>query len=260
MSELNPNVPAFEWNVGAEDFSPSGDPVYEAPPPEPEYNTYQAPALYPATFSYNPPEDINVYLHNAYFFYADDGRVYLQDGMGQFFGPFSDDEYRAFGESFQSNKEDEKPNVEKEDNSISFSEFMKIRDSKVKTSGPKIGFVEVAVVGTDKVLISDDFPPVEEEKLLIKIREKPKIKLIVEKPIDKLQLILKQRENPENSRENKLNEPDLKLSPVNIVFIGHVDAGKSTICGNILLLTNKIERRLIETYEQEAKDKGRDSW
>ena len=69
-----------------------------------------------------------------------------------------------------------------------------------------------------------------------------------------------EKENPENSRENKLNEPDLKLSPVNIVFIGHVDAGKSTICGNILLLTNKIERRLIETYEQEAKDKGRDSW
>eukprot|EP00475_Leptophrys_vorax_P024887 TRINITY_DN3452_c0_g1_i1.p1 TRINITY_DN3452_c0_g1~~TRINITY_DN3452_c0_g1_i1.p1 ORF type:complete len:592 (+),score=166.56 TRINITY_DN3452_c0_g1_i1:233-1777(+) len=47
---------------------------------------------------------------------------------------------------------------------------------------------------------------------------------------------------------------------VNIVFIGHVDAGKSTISGQILLSTNMVDKRLIEKYEKEAKDKNRDSW
>ena len=30
-------------------------------------------------------------------------------------------------------------------------------------------------------------------------------------------------------------EPDLKREPLNIVFIGHVDCGKSTTCGQILV-------------------------
>ena len=55
-------------------------------------------------------------------------------------------------------------------------------------------------------------------------------------------------------------EPDEQRSPVNIVFIGHVDVGKSTICGNILYLTGKVDKRTIERYEHEAKEKGRDTW
>ncbi|CDJ37895.1 G1 to S phase transition protein, putative [Eimeria tenella] len=47
---------------------------------------------------------------------------------------------------------------------------------------------------------------------------------------------------------------------LNIVFIGHVDAGKSTTCGNILFLTGGVDVRTIEKYEKEAKDKNRDSW
>lgn len=47
---------------------------------------------------------------------------------------------------------------------------------------------------------------------------------------------------------------------INIVFIGHVDAGKSTISGHILLLTGQVDKRTMEKYEREAKEKNRESW
>jgi len=47
---------------------------------------------------------------------------------------------------------------------------------------------------------------------------------------------------------------------LNLVFIGHVDAGKSTLSGNILYLTDNVDRRTIEKYEQEAKERNRESW
>eukprot|EP00592_Proboscia_alata_P014332 CAMPEP_0194393066 /NCGR_PEP_ID=MMETSP0174-20130528/123087_1 /TAXON_ID=216777 /ORGANISM="Proboscia alata, Strain PI-D3" /LENGTH=589 /DNA_ID=CAMNT_0039188701 /DNA_START=41 /DNA_END=1810 /DNA_ORIENTATION=- len=47
---------------------------------------------------------------------------------------------------------------------------------------------------------------------------------------------------------------------VNLVFIGHVDAGKSTLSGNILYLTDNVDKRTIEKYEKEAKDLNRESW
>ena len=42
---------------------------------------------------------------------------------------------------------------------------------------------------------------------------------------------------------------------VNIVFIGHVDAGKSTIGGQLMYLTNMVDKRTLEKYEKEAKEK-----
>eukprot|EP00980_Cylindrotheca_fusiformis_P009568 scaffold2109_cov216-Cylindrotheca_fusiformis.AAC.1 len=47
---------------------------------------------------------------------------------------------------------------------------------------------------------------------------------------------------------------------LNMVFIGHVDAGKSTLSGNILYLTDNVDKRTIERYEKEAKDRNRESW
>ena len=47
---------------------------------------------------------------------------------------------------------------------------------------------------------------------------------------------------------------------LNLVFIGHVDAGKSTLSGNILYLTDNVDKRTIEKYEQEAKERNRESW
>ncbi|XP_042055163.1 eukaryotic peptide chain release factor GTP-binding subunit ERF3A-like isoform X3 [Salvia splendens] len=47
---------------------------------------------------------------------------------------------------------------------------------------------------------------------------------------------------------------------LNVVFIGHVDAGKSTIGGQILYLSGQVDERTIQKYEKEAKDKSRESW
>ncbi|GMF02409.1 unnamed protein product [[Candida] boidinii] len=47
---------------------------------------------------------------------------------------------------------------------------------------------------------------------------------------------------------------------LSIIFMGHVDAGKSTMGGNILYLTGAVDKRTVEKYEREAKDSGRQGW
>ncbi|CAG4979866.1 unnamed protein product [Colias eurytheme] len=51
-----------------------------------------------------------------------------------------------------------------------------------------------------------------------------------------------------------------KKEHVNVVFIGHVDAGKSTIGGQIMSLTGMVDKRTLEKYEREAREKSRESW
>lgn len=50
-----------------------------------------------------------------------------------------------------------------------------------------------------------------------------------------------------------------KKEHVNVVFIGHVDAGKSTIGGQIMYLTGMVDKRTLEKYEREAKEKNRET-
>ncbi|KAJ5225842.1 hypothetical protein N7468_007067 [Penicillium chermesinum] len=47
---------------------------------------------------------------------------------------------------------------------------------------------------------------------------------------------------------------------VNVVFIGHVDAGKSTLGGSLLYCTGMVDDRTMEKYKKEAKDLGRETW
>lgn len=58
----------------------------------------------------------------------------------------------------------------------------------------------------------------------------------------------------------KLEESRSKKEHVNVVFIGHVDAGKSTIGGQIMSLTGMVDKRTLEKYEREAREKSRESW
>lgn len=55
-------------------------------------------------------------------------------------------------------------------------------------------------------------------------------------------------------------EEGVRKEHVNVVFIGHVDAGKSTIGGQLLFLTGMVDKRTLEKYEREAKEKNRESW
>ncbi|KAK4242785.1 P-loop containing nucleoside triphosphate hydrolase protein [Achaetomium macrosporum] len=47
---------------------------------------------------------------------------------------------------------------------------------------------------------------------------------------------------------------------VNIIFIGHVDAGKSTLGGAILYVTGMVDQRTLDKYKREAKELGRETW
>ena len=60
--------------------------------------------------------------------------------------------------------------------------------------------------------------------------------------------------------DKNLVEVDTTRDPASLVFIGHVDAGKSTICGSIMYYMDVVDRRTIEKFQQEAKETGRDSW
>ena len=39
-----------------------------------------------------------------------------------------------------------------------------------------------------------------------------------------------------------------------------VDAGKSTIGGHLMYLTGQVDKRTLEKYEREAKEKNRETW
>lgn len=47
---------------------------------------------------------------------------------------------------------------------------------------------------------------------------------------------------------------------ISVIFMGHVDAGKSTMGGNLLFLTGSVDKRTVDKYEREAKDAGRQGW
>ncbi|XP_020220414.1 eukaryotic peptide chain release factor GTP-binding subunit ERF3A isoform X1 [Cajanus cajan] len=63
-----------------------------------------------------------------------------------------------------------------------------------------------------------------------------------------------------SSVQEEDDELETRKRHLNVVFIGHVDAGKSTTGGQILFLSGQVDERTIQKYEKEAKDKSRESW
>lgn len=63
---------------------------------------------------------------------------------------------------------------------------------------------------------------------------------------------------------NEVDEEELKemygKEHVNVIFLGHVDAGKSTLGGSILYATGMVDERTMDKYKRDAKDLGRESW
>jgi len=66
-------------------------------------------------------------------------------------------------------------------------------------------------------------------------------------------------ERKKKEKERKKSEGP-KMDHLNVIFIGHVDAGKSTIGGHVMYLTGMVDKRTLEKYEREAKEKNRETW
>ncbi|EGG04185.1 uncharacterized protein MELLADRAFT_44303 [Melampsora larici-populina 98AG31] len=86
------------------------------------------------------------------------------------------------------------------------------------------------------------------------VKDADAIKSEVEAAVDEETL----RDLYETKKDSEVKEEG--KTHVNIVFIGHVDAGKSTMGGNILYLTGMVDKRTMEKLEKEAKEAGRESW
>ena len=98
------------------------------------------------------------------------------------------------------------------------------------------------------------------EKKVEKKEEKKVEKKIEEKKEDNQVEKLGEIELVDDSKEGKMIEVDETKLPVTLVFIGHVDHGKSTLSGQILISTGMVDERTIEKYQKEAKAKKRESW
>ena len=66
--------------------------------------------------------------------------------------------------------------------------------------------------------------------------------------------------NATGATEAELDSASSNKDTLNVVFIGHVDAGKSTLGGHILYLTGMVDKRTLEKFEKEAKEMNRESW
>jgi|SaaInlStandDraft_6_1057023.scaffolds.fasta_scaffold09064_2 peptide chain release factor subunit 3 len=62
----------------------------------------------------------------------------------------------------------------------------------------------------------------------------------------------------DNDDQEELEE--IPRRHLNILFIGHVDAGKSTISGHIMYLSGKVDERTMDKFEKDAKAQNRESW
>jgi len=69
-----------------------------------------------------------------------------------------------------------------------------------------------------------------------------------------------EKPKPTPKKVVELSTPKPKKEHINIVIIGHVDAGKSTIGGQIMALTGMVDKRTLDKYEKEAKERSRESW
>jgi len=69
-----------------------------------------------------------------------------------------------------------------------------------------------------------------------------------------------EEEAPKPVKKIVPGQPKVRKEHLNVVFIGHVDAGKSTIGGHLLYLTGMVDKRTLEKYEREAKEKNRETW
>ena len=114
--------------------------------------------------------------------------------------------------------------------------------------------------GSEEMEVDDAAAKVEEDQLAKDIDSKMQITKSppsVEGKLESTSKVVDEIEAMDTAEPVKEGDPREHL---NLVFIGHVDAGKSTLSGSILYITENVDKRTIERYEKEAKERNRDSW
>lgn len=68
------------------------------------------------------------------------------------------------------------------------------------------------------------------------------------------------KEQDRNGQEMYEKERGGQKPRINVVVIGHVDAGKSTLMGHLLFDMDNVSQRTLHKYEQESKKLGKQSF
>lgn len=120
-------------------------------------------------------------------------------------------------------------------------------------SSPDHGNGEVAMDEPPAPAVEDDNMEEEEQDVVAETEQNIPPLHTEPKAKEKAKAVSEVVEVVDDKEENKKRH-------LNVVFIGHVDAGKSTIGGQILFLSGQVDDRTIQKYEKEAKEKSRESW
>eukprot|EP00252_Welwitschia_mirabilis_P023428 TRINITY_DN660_c0_g1_i1.p1 TRINITY_DN660_c0_g1~~TRINITY_DN660_c0_g1_i1.p1 ORF type:complete len:675 (-),score=129.06 TRINITY_DN660_c0_g1_i1:417-2384(-) len=252
-SRLNANAPSFSWNVNAPVFAPNNA-YYGRPPPGQNFypgnpNMYvqppymPQPSPYPAMGAYNRPP---VMQHPDSQFSArapPAASTNLPSNQPKHV-VIEAREPTDTGKQFAETPNEGIKKKEANDNAVKSEEKMEI-DS---------GSVTRHTDAKESSSRSTNGPANDEEKIVSGVKS---LKVKDAKPS---QESAKHDESPEETFEDLENDETYKKPHMNVVFIGHVDAGKSTIGGQILFISNMVDERTIQKYEKEAKDKNRESW
>lgn len=78
--------------------------------------------------------------------------------------------------------------------------------------------------------------------------------------VDSEAIIKEQEQLDQEVVQDMFGDAEALKEHMSIIFMGHVDAGKSTMGGNLLYLTGSVDKRTIDKYEREAQDAGRQGW
>lgn len=141
-----------------------------------------------------------------------------------------------------------------------------------KEEAPEVPKEKVRNIVQKKQLTKKDLAKLEAERAK---KEAERKRIMMEKAAEKRRLreeekkkrgiVVVEKTEDDKLKDKKVDESDLKevdrsKEPCSIVFIGHVDVGKSTICGNLMYQMGIIDDRVIQKYKTEAKSQNRESW
>ena len=137
--------------------------------------------------------------------------------------------------------------------------FEEVEDVKKDKKPRQIGQINKQKNKKDQAKIAEDKKKADQERLAQK-KASRKVELESEASKGEKRIMKAFKDKDVDMNPDGIKQVDTTREPCSIVFIGHVDAGKSTICGNLMYLMGVVDTRTIEKFKQEAKDKGRDSW